>query len=301
MKKYSTLIPLFLLLFAATATAEQEVGFVVGWTGDVSLFRLERQGTRIEPIQVLTPLYAGDKITPPKAWTRTLTWQSNDGRVQKVSGSPVVLKSMGRESSSVTHLVDWARAFLTQSKKEPKRRVMISRAWGTDYWPPGFPLASDDTREAYLVTGSRRLELAWTGGMAPYRLSMVRMMAPKKEGETLIDVSGLKTSRFSAARTAFEQGEYRVQISDLRGKQIKVTLVFVAAERLPKMPPEVKLPDELRETLYALWLAGQPERQWCFEAYQRLFSQAAFGYEPAITARDALAAGKLPVGPPDLQ
>jgi hypothetical protein len=135
-----------------------------------------------------------------------------------------------------------------------------------------------------MVTGERRLHLAWQNRRAPYWVYIFQ------KNNTIAKLSSTKRVLF--AKQKWQPGHYPIEISDANGN--KDQGIFQVLNKLPfqfqKMEQEIQastLPEWAKQTLFAAWLTQQENGMWKLEAYQRVVG-IANKYQPALLVKKDL-------------
>ena len=156
-----------------------------------------------------------------------------------------------------------------------------------------IPVDPGQGKNCRLTAGTRSLHVRWLGGTPPYRLYLITEENGAKRTIAEKLVPGLQTD---LPMIALEPGSYTLVLKDagdfarsadpLKGPAYEVTLEVLPPEQRPPMPRDLAgaaASAELKQLLYAGWLAGQGEGEWKLEAMQLVAplvadSQAAAGW-----------------------
>lgn len=114
-----------------------------------------------------------------------------------------------------------------------------------------------------LLAGTRRLYVAWNGGIAPFELRLV-----SASGQVLVELFDIHQSSIRMPEVSLQPGVYSLQIS-AGGARNELTLSAVPEEHLPDTAREilaVDIPEDIRRSYLALFLST--EDAWRFEALQ---------------------------------
>ena len=239
----------------------------------------------------MAELYPGDtiKVTGEDTLLRLITeTEKNNRKSLTAHDGEYTVKST--RSSWLKNLA----AFISTSM--PGQERIVSATTRSDGKPQAcsFPTISlcGSNKELKLVAGDRNLHIHWRGGEAPFRVWL------RKDNQ---DIAPTATDA-PQARSAVLNGlslapgdKYELALKDKKGVEKKdaaplglsftrlESLEVVAPDALPPMPGELAaapLPDELRQLLYAQWLAQQEGGAWLLEA-QQIAAALAANYPPA--------------------
>jgi hypothetical protein len=123
-----------------------------------------------------------------------------------------------------------------------------------------------------IAGGQRALALAWAGGVAPFRVSV------------LADGSASPVAATTSATTSatlpihdYAPGAYHAVVRDAKGATATGAFTVVDGAALPAMTPDEataindpSTPHDLAASLDAARLMADPTGHWGFEAYQRI-------------------------------
>ena len=144
--------------------------------------------------------------------------------------------------------------------------------------------------ENYVVEGMRPLAVGWVGGAAPFAVEIGPDGGPPLV--TQENVGGQASAPVSAD---LAPGIWHVSVRDAAGEVVEGAFTVVPASELPDAPPDEGLeamPEALRESAYAAWLAEQDEGSWMYEAYLRAGALAG-DFAPAGYLERYLASGAI--------
>jgi hypothetical protein len=154
--------------------------------------------------------------------------------------------------------------------------------------PLDLPLLWAD--ESYVVEGSRPLAVSWIGGEAPFAVEI-----GPEGGAPLVAQERVSGQASEPVTADLAPGVWRVSVRDAGGEVARGAFTVVAAADLPEPPPDEGLeamPEALRDSAYAAWLAEQDEGSWMYEAYLRAGALAG-DFAPAGYLERYLASGAL--------
>ena len=159
-----------------------------------------------------------------------------------------------------------------------------------------MPLLDNLKNQAVLIAGKRPLYLDWYGSNPPYQ---VQVKQSGRRGKVLLTQETFDSVIETAPLTFEINKSYQVVISDASAQKFTGGFIAIAPADRPNylIPSQDSLPDVLRHTLEATWLAMQQDGkgqqffsgQWFFEAYQQV--AGIINYRPAQLLKDVLAQG----------
>jgi hypothetical protein len=119
-----------------------------------------------------------------------------------------------------------------------------------------------------LVAGERSLYITWTGGVAPYTVTLHR-----DDGGIVVERTNIRTTSVRLPKAHLEPGRYVLLIEGGDKNGIKEdNITVVDPSRLPPPPKplaDARLARADHELLYAYYLEGSGHGEWTFEALQR--------------------------------
>lgn len=148
--------------------------------------------------------------------------------------------------------------------------AMASRNVGVNPTPKRLAAPLLDVENPQLVAGARAVYARWIGGEAPFEVTLT----DKSTGEVLARRGGLSAREVTLPTVTLKPGSYELRIQQPKGPTGHILsedgLTVVDAKRLPDGLELKELPAELREVIYADYLAGLEHGRWKFEAAQRV-------------------------------
>jgi hypothetical protein len=248
------------------------VGVVAEYAPTGARYTFNRSGN-VVPIRIGTLVMAGDEVTLPARGTVTLTLANGSSRrlegpeTLRVAPAPII--GLGwRVLQAVTDILD---------VEYRSAQTAVSRGSGgvCDASVAAAPIVVPILREGALVSAGRRdIPLAWTGGCAPYAVSLLNGQATLAHQENLRRSQVRLDGILLAADTA-----YTLIISDSLGSRRSVQLT--ARRQAPTPPMELADLSSLGVIARALWLAEQDGGVWRLDSFEML--------RPAIRSSDPLA------------
>ncbi len=272
--------------FNALAVQPSQVGNIDDFDGTLTDYSIKR-GSQTIAMQVYAPLYPSDSIQVSKnhfveirecGKRHRITHQDSPYRVQSKSCDVI-----GLADNIWLAIKDFAKYIVTIVPSGPSVDVHLPKSEGES---PAMPILERTFfKIPTLKAGKRVLSLQWFNGKAPYQVQITTA----DRGvlwETETTAQSVKTGEID-----LKAGErYWLIVTAANHAQEPIELGFKAVARLPDYPARLQdqsLPENLRRTLQAGWLAEQDRIQWSFEAYQQV-SDIAEHYGPARALREAL-------------
>ena len=245
-------------IFLAFAPATFAAYWVIDFEGTASGYVLQRGGAEI-PLEKLMVLHSGDVlIASGEAGTITIVDQANKRHILTAGDPPFVVPDSEPVPSLLSNIHAWVRSWWdTRGDQTTRTTAAVSKG---DLDPV---ITGVVNRESMLLAGTRRLCVAWRGGIAPFELRLV-----SASGKVLVELSDVDRSPIRMSEVSLQPGVYSLQLSD-GGATDELTLSVVPEEHLPDTAREilaVDIPDDVRLSYLALFLST--EDAWCFEALQ---------------------------------
>ncbi|MEE9355654.1 MAG: hypothetical protein V3U75_08715 [Methylococcaceae bacterium] len=279
-------IAVFVLSQAVAEPSLTQVGVIDYFEGNPEQYSLHRDGTPV-PIGLYTMVFAGDIIVAhdDSIAMRLIV----DGKPVTLTrqNSPLVLTQTANVPTVLGNLYTWAGEFFTPLYDKTRKDQLVG-AVGRGGNPNRISSELLVFEPLVLMPGTRGIYLAWEGGKPPYRVAIAsgtRMIVETQ-------VPALSTVRIKSL--SLSSGEYSITITDKNNLNYSTSLTVQSADiAAPASIEKGRLPEEVKATLLAGWLAGQKEGYWRFEAYQRV-APYADGYSNARLLKYALENG-IPV------
>jgi hypothetical protein len=284
-------------LWAETAViAPIQAGWIDSFDGPANDYAVVR-GSETLAARFLMPLLTGDRILVRRAdGLIRIRLGETQTLVLNQAKSPYDVPSVDAPPSVAGNLMRWASAWFTELHSEPSpARLINTIGRGDPATGPASGLFFSDT--VGLAAGQRPLTLAWRGGTPHFELRLVR----GDETAPLVEQSGIADRTYRTPRVDLRPGRHRLEIQDSLGQKIITDLSVIDTDQVPHPGPDAipaDLPDEVRRTVAAAWLASQQGGWvWRLEAYQRIADEGT--YPPAVLLRSALLEDReLPAPPP---
>lgn len=141
------------------------------------------------------------------------------------------------------------------------------------YVPLGIPVLVAETAE--IAEGKRAIFVSWRGGLAPFRVEVLRTEADGKV-TTIASQDNVRQRSVTLPEAKLPVGRYSLVITGKDNSWIREDkLDVVSASSLPAMPAELKaakLADSVRTLYYADFLVGFEDGRFTLEALQQAAS-----------------------------
>ena len=301
--RYFVFLSLSVWPCAGFGESSRVAGFIEELCGPENLI-VERDGKGESGLPPLSSIYGGDKISIMKKGgcvrLRLVTdkivivEKKEDGdvldvdsgeKVEKISGSFVVPHPAAESAGFLGGLFDVLYGMVVPQVNYERHAVTVA-VRGEE--PLELPLLWAD--ENYVVEGSRLLAAAWIGGEAPFAVEI-----GPEGGPPLVAQENVGGQASVPVTADLAPGPWRVSVRDAGGEVARGAFTVVPASESPDAPSDEGLeamPEGLRESAYAAWLAEQDEGSWMYEAYLRAGALAG-DFAPAGYLERYLASGAL--------
>ena len=266
---------LLLLTSSLSAAAQAQPGEVAGWVEPdpktlvvpTSAFRLDRAGKAIAYPDVGLQACDRLKLLDEKAVVRIRL--ASNLRMQLDAETPgLQLEIPCNERSIAASLAAALRAMIGGTEQRKQRVAALTR----DIAPLTLP-ALLTAPQSSIAAGRRALYVAWTGGVGPYSVQLLRA----GDGREVVSRANIGAHSVLLPPADIEPGEYTLWVRNRSGYRIEGIredgIVAVAQSVVPTMPDVLRaggLTDEARTLFYADFLAAQDEGRWTLEALQRV-------------------------------
>lgn len=270
------------------------VGRVEGFDGGPEDYRVLREG-RLISVDLFLELFDGDEVSVLHDSHRIrLDLYYGDGRLVEWGKrqGPLVVRA-GAVPTVGMNFRRWAWSWFAKAREENSVSVHVRGATGVV--PLSLPLLAE--RPGRLIAGTRPLAIAWFGGRPPYRVCVYRVDTQS----SILALEEIGDLRLRSDSIALRPGAYVVEVRDADGSRVSGRFEVLPKGQAPPDPAELsqsRLPDPVRTTMVAVWLASRGNGAWVLEAYQRVVPLAA-SYYPASLLRDTLEQGERPAAPPE--
>lgn len=266
---------LILLASSFCASVPAQPGEVAGWvepdpkTQSVpgAAFRLERAGKAIAYPEVGLQACDRLKLLDEKAVVRIRL--ASNLRMQLDAETPgLQIEIPCSERSIAAGLAAALRAMIGGAEQRKQRVGALTR----DIAPLALP-ALLVASQSGIAAGRRALYVAWTGGVGPYSVQLLRA----GDGREVASRANIGAHSVLLPLADIEPGAYTLWVRNRAGYRIEGIredgIVAVPPGAVPAMPEVLKaggLTDEARALFYADYLAAQDEGRWTLEALQRV-------------------------------
>ena len=264
----STILTIFLSMFILLQASERTRAAV--WVeqvnGNSKAIIIARKGNFLETTEMMR-LLPGDivKVTDGKSSVRILFGSGNVKNITKAA-SPFTIEGKQEGSSFLTNLFGEVKKMLVANSDETQAVAMITRGRSKQ-----LVMLGTGDEENLVLAGQRPLAVAWSGGAAPYKLSLINpdsdeavfAKAALTEQQLTIDTKSMGTSGLAA-------GEYQVLVEGAAktSSSIEIELLVVEASELPEQAQQLlklSLDKRVEARLLINLLHKQPA--WRFFAY----------------------------------
>ena len=293
MRAIAGIVPLIaLVLFFAPASAgaaSVEVGYIESFDGFAEGYKLTRDSQQ-RSITICMPVFKGDqiKVEAPRGQLVLRLADNNDPVILTRDRGPYTVIGEPPAKGFWSPRLAWAaNQFNLMDTAEKTHFSTVIRGGREKFAAP--MLRSPQT----LAAGARRLTIGWRGGKTVHVT-----LASSPDGKVLANEAAAD-GFWTSAPIDLHSGAYALTIVESDAHSAIGVIDVVAAAELPQTPAELKrseIPNELRITADAAWLATQGGGAFLLEALQRL--QPLGGkFRPAQTLADALTDGRAPNPP----
>jgi len=255
MVRNNFIIGIFLL---GLAPAVDAAFWVIDFKGSPDGYAIARGDAEV-PLEKLMILHGGDTvIVNDAAGEITLVDQANTRHVLSANESPFSVPDSEPSPGLLSNVRDWVASWWnTRGNQSTTTTAAVSKG-GLD------PVFVGNTNGAAMVlSGTRRLHVSWSGGIAPFDLRLAAAT-----GEMLVELSNVDEFAAALPEVSLLPGSYSLQVSG-GGTPDILTLSVVHKDRLPDTAQQIlalDVPDEIRFGYLALFLST--EDSWRFEALQ---------------------------------
>jgi hypothetical protein len=260
---------LSLAIFAGSAWCGQRTagGWIDSFDGPVEAYTLKR-GVETIPVAIYLPVYVGDRIQVGEGHEMSIG--KSDGKVLSINHASGEFTIEGSDQSvtALDNFLQWAGSWFEKYTDSTQTDSMVSSMISRGDKGPPISMSLFPTGQARILSGNRTINLYWDGGKPPFgiRLHDQGRSAP------IVNLEGIDQGRTTIGPIDFEIGTYYLDVYDANEVEI-VRLDVVADDQFPAKPAEMQnagMPEEVMNTLKAMWLAGQDDGDWVLEAYQRV-------------------------------
>jgi hypothetical protein len=210
---------------------------------------------------------------------------NTDERIEIKHPSRYLVYAPRRSTSMVSNLFNDLMGIVAR-RFEHERHLVTLAVRGEEALD--LPLLWAD--ENYVVEGTRPLAVGWVGGEAPFAVEI-----GPDGGQPLVAQENVGGQASAPVSADLAPGIWHVSVRDAADEVVEGAFTVVPAADLPEPPPDEGLeamPEALRESAYAAWLAEQDEGSWMYEAYLRAGALAG-DFAPAGYLERYLASGAL--------
>jgi hypothetical protein len=280
-------------LLVGAAAAAMPVGWIESFEGEAEQYQILRDGQRV-PVEIFTILLEGDQVVVMSPAGRIRLALGDGSLVEEVrSGSGGYIVRPAHAPTLPINMMRWAGRWFTSWHRSQQNGIVPVYVRKGSSSPILLPPLRDIPDR--LQAGVRPLFLAWHGGHAPYRVSLVRAGV----NGFILSVDNVRELRLRSEPLSLSPGSHILTVEDANGRQARAKLLVVSNDELPAAPDELTrsgLAPAARVTLFAAWLASREDQRWVFEAYQQASAVATTG-SAAELLRNSLERGERPHPP----
>jgi hypothetical protein len=264
--------------FAATPVTAQAgdagVGVVAEYRPASGRYTFERGRERAAvPVKIGTVVMAGDRVTLPTGGTVLLRLANGERAELRGPGTSAVpdspsLGKLGAIFGSIPALFD--DEFRLEGTAASRGGETCATT-GAESRPIEIPILAPGAR---IVAGERDLPLAWSGGCAPFVVTLW-------SGDSkLVDRESIEGRQVRLDDVPLERGHYELTVVDANRLEGRASLE--AVDTGPSLPPELASDSTpLGVIAQAVWLSQHEDGHWRLESFERL--------RPLIRSGDSLA------------
>lgn len=252
---------------SATAFADDST---VGWITktDPSAFTISRDN-RLLP-KGSNELRACDVVTLVDSSATVHIVLSSYQRIDLDQGAPHQQIQISCNAKGVWQSAQLVIArLLTAAATAPAQHIIAATRGGGKPDPIKVPALG--SYNPMLIAGDRSLFIAWTGGVAPYRVRVSQY-----NGLVIAEQNEITGTNVMLPAAHFEQGRYSLVVLGADGHGLKENnLTVVDPSRLPPRPStldDASLSQADRILLYSYYLEGLGNGEWTLEALQKAAS-----------------------------
>lgn len=253
---------LALIFMPLHAAAEEAAAVVAKYLPPKAEHAVIRNGDDEGLLGLGTPLYAGDTIRVVAGGSVSIAFA--DGNTETLDGPQEFTVPDAEPMGATARIFGRLQAML--GRKYRQGGNLATRGPGDcpvdSAEKPALAAPALHT-ETHVVAGHDNLALAWTGGCAPYSLSV------GASGNTIVDIADLKRPQTRIDSAALDAGRYVLVIRDAAGQTLNVSLTVGA--RSPQGPVTLAADSsELDAVAHVAWLANHDDGRWRWESFQQL-------------------------------
>jgi hypothetical protein len=254
--------------------SDSGVGVVAEYRPASGRYTFERGRERTAvPVRIGTVVMAGDRVTLPTGGTVVLRLANGERTELSGPGTRAVPESsslgkLGAFFGSIPALFD--DEFRLEGTAASRGGEKCA-ATGAGSRPIAIPILAPGAR---IVAGERDLPLAWSGGCAPF---VVTLWSGDRK---LIDRESIEGRQVRLDDVPLERGRYEITIVDASG--LRGSGALEAVDTGPALPPDLAGDaTPLGVIAQAVWLSQHENGRWRLESFERL--------RPLIRSGDSLA------------
>ena len=284
MTRFVVILFWFIICSVQPSRADGEIGYVEDFSALASHYRVIHGGNII-PIQLCMPLYNDDTIEAlddkGRVWLRLI--DRPNAVVWSRADKDTKLSAIVPNISYWSGFLDWTVASLSPFDQQKRERVLttIRGDGGGEFSVPLLQV------EQILTAGQRVLVMGW---LKPSAVAEISITA--KGGQKLVSKSKAMGGLWVSPELNLKPGKYHIVVT-AGSSTVSGEIGVVPNSGIPHFPVELtqnNIPEPLRHTAQALWLAAQEGGHYRLEALQLIANER--GTRPAAVLMEALIGGK---------
>jgi hypothetical protein len=287
---FKTILLIFLFLSGPTLLAGDRIEGPVGWVDDFDGvpkdYELIRKGCLL-PIKYFMPLYVGDQVTVLQNDVNIkIGMGEKTHRIIWKKDGPFIIEPIGRPPTISENMMSWVGQWLTGLVfgEATSSVAMMTRSGMSHIISPLLMSA-----ENWIEEGNRPFYFAWKGGAPPYTMS-IRM-----NQKNFFSKEKIADRKIFEPFLNFQPGLYEIVVTDTEGYHFKSNISVKTRGNIPDMPKQLsrtEISNDLKMTLYLIWLRTHNDGAWALEAYQRVIP-ISHNYTPALILLKAMEDGRF--------
>jgi hypothetical protein len=274
----------FFIYAVQSSWADGEIGYVEDFSGLASQYRVIHASKEI-PLQLCLPLYNGDTIEAldDKGRVSLRLLDHPNAVVWSRADKDTKFSAVVPKTSFWSGLMDWTVASLSPFDEQKRERILTTIR-GDSGGEFGVPLLQVPQT---LAAGQRVLVVGW---LKPSTVAEISILA--KSGRKLVNRSKAMGGLWASPALNLKPGKYHVVVA-AGGRTVAGDIDVVPPLEIPQLPSELTqdgIPEPLRHSAQALWLAAQEGGRFRLEALQLIANDRST--RSATVLMEALIAGK---------
>lgn len=253
---------LVLVLLPLHAVADEAAAVVAKYLPPKAQHAVIRNSDEESLLGLGTPLYAGDTLRVASGGSVSIAFA--DGSTETLDGPQEFTVPEAEPLGTTARIFGRLQAMLGRKYRQGGNLATRGPGDCPDDQTELPALAAPALHaETHVAAGHENLALAWTGGCAPYSLSV------GAGGENAVALTNLKRPLIRIESTSLDVGQYQLVIRDAAGQTLDVSLTVGA--QLPAGPVALAADaSEIDTVAHAAWLANYDDGRWRWESFQQL-------------------------------